>query len=40
MRILDPKSKFKVLVASFDPRDSNADMDRYARLFQVDQDER
>lgn len=40
MRALDPKSKFKVLVVSFDPRDSNADMDRYARLFQVDQDER
>lgn len=40
MRALDPKNKFKVLVVSFDPRDSNADMDRYARLFNVDQDER
>ena len=40
MRALDPKEKFKVLVVSFDPQDSNADMERYARLFNLEQDER
>lgn len=40
MRALDPGNKFRIVVVSFDPRDSNADMDRYARLFQMDQDER
>ena len=40
MRSLDPKEKFKVLVVSFDPRDSNADMERYARLFNLEKDER
>lgn len=40
MRALDPKEKFRVLVLSFDPRDSNADMERYARLFNLEHDER
>lgn len=40
MRALDPKEKFKVLVVSFDPRDSNADLERYARLFNLEHDGR
>ncbi|MCO6484087.1 MAG: SCO family protein [Flavobacteriales bacterium] len=40
MRALDPREKFKVLVVSFDPRDTQADMDGYARLFQLGGDDR
>ena len=40
MRALDPKEKFEVLVVSFDSRDSNADMERYARLFNLERAER
>ena len=40
MRALDPQEKFKVLVVSFDHRDSDADMERYARLFNLEHDER
>lgn len=40
LRALDPREKFRVVVVSFDPRDSPADMERYARLFNLGNDGR
>lgn len=40
LRALAPASGFRVLVVSFDPRDSLADMERYAQFLHLRQDDR
>ncbi|MCO6494431.1 MAG: SCO family protein [Bacteroidetes bacterium] len=36
---LNPKEKFKILVVSFDTADTKADLDNYAKLFNLNQNE-